>query len=127
MSKERRQEIGSKNGLITGPINGKKVRDEKKGIFGRTKEQHFNDSSKGGKIIGVIVGNRPEVKERLRKMSKYAAMKRARRVICVNDQKVFESISEASKYYNIDASSITKVCKLKNKQIKQKIFKYEAS
>lgn len=41
-----------------------------------------------------------------------------------NKNKKFESIKEASEYYNIDSSCITKVCKNKRKTAKGLRFEY---
>ena len=46
------------------------------------------------------------------------------KVICLNDNKIFDCIREAADYYNIDRSNITKVCKNKLKSTKKMIFKY---
>lgn len=46
------------------------------------------------------------------------------KVICLNDNKIFDCIREAADYYNVDRSSITKVCKGKLKHTKRFIFKY---
>lgn len=46
------------------------------------------------------------------------------KVICVNDDKMFNSIKEASDHYNLDASGIVKVCKNKRKSVGGLKFKY---
>lgn len=38
-----------------------------------------------------------------------------KRVMCINDRKIFESLAEASKFYGIIRTSIIRVCKCKNK------------
>lgn len=46
------------------------------------------------------------------------------KIICLNDNKLFNSIKEASEYYSVDNSMIVKVCKNKRKHIKGLKFKY---
>lgn len=47
-----------------------------------------------------------------------------RKVICLDDNKEFESASEAGRFYNIDSSSISKVCKGKRKKVNGLRFAY---
>lgn len=51
-------------------------------------------------------------------------LRETKKVICLDDNKSFNSIIEASNYYNIDASSIVKCCKGKRKSISKLKFKY---
>jgi predicted GIY-YIG superfamily endonuclease len=46
------------------------------------------------------------------------------KIICLNDNKIFNSIKEASEYYNVDNSLIVKVCKNKRKKVNGLMFKY---
>ncbi len=48
----------------------------------------------------------------------------SRKIICLNDNKIFDCITDASKYYNIDRSNISKVCNGKFKNNKGFVFKY---
>lgn len=43
-------------------------------------------------------------------------------VMCLNDNRIFNSITEASVFYNVDNSSIGKICKGKKKSIKGLVF-----
>lgn len=45
-------------------------------------------------------------------------------VICLNDNKIFASITEASVYYNVDNSAIGKICKHQKKSIKGLVFEF---
>ena len=45
-------------------------------------------------------------------------------VICLNDKKIFPSITEAAVYYNVDNSSIGKICKGKKKSAKGLVFAF---
>lgn len=47
-----------------------------------------------------------------------------KKVKCLNDNKVFNSLKECSKFYNIDNSTLTKVCKNSRKTIKGLKFIY---
>jgi len=47
-----------------------------------------------------------------------------KKIICLNDNNIFDSIKNAASYYKIDESGITKVCKGKRKTINKLIFKY---
>lgn len=49
---------------------------------------------------------------------------RARKVICLNDKKVFSTVIEAGGHYNISVDGVRKVCKGKYRQMKGKIFMY---
>lgn len=46
------------------------------------------------------------------------------KIQCINDNRIFSSIKEASVYYNVDSSMIVKVCKDKRKHVKGLKFKY---
>jgi len=47
-----------------------------------------------------------------------------KKIKCINDGLVFNTIKEASKYYNIDSSCIVKVCKKTRNSIKKYKFEY---
>lgn len=57
-------------------------------------------------------------------INKGAILKNQKKILCVQENKSFNSIKEAAKYYGIDAGSITKVCKGQRKSCKNLIFKY---
>ena len=57
-------------------------------------------------------------------INKGAILKNQKKVLCVQENKSFNSIKEAAEYYGIDAGSITKVCKGQRKSCKNLIFKY---
>jgi len=61
-----------------------------------------------GHYVGKLAGEHPH----------------ARKIICVNDGVVYETIREAAKFYNILESGIGRVCKGENKQTKGYVFKY---
>lgn len=48
----------------------------------------------------------------------------SKRVICLNDNSVFDTCKEASVFYNVDRSTLTKVCNKKVKQTKGYYFMY---
>jgi len=47
-----------------------------------------------------------------------------KKIICLNDNNIFNTIKEASLYYKIDVSCITKCCKGKRKTAGKMSFKY---
>jgi len=49
---------------------------------------------------------------------------RARKVICLDDKKIFSTVIETGEYYNISVDGVRRVCKGKYKQMKGKTFKY---
>lgn len=49
---------------------------------------------------------------------------RARKVICLNDKRLFSTVIEAGEYYNISVDGVRKVCKGRYKQMKGKTFMY---
>lgn len=53
-------------------------------------------------------------------------MANARRVLCVDDGRIFESLSEASRYYDVDAGALSQVCggKRTRKTVGGKSFRY---
>lgn len=57
-------------------------------------------------------------------VNKGAILKNQKKVLCVQENRSFNSIKEAAEYYGINAGSITKVCKGQRKTCKKLIFKY---
>ena len=47
-----------------------------------------------------------------------------KKVICLNDNKIFDSLTEASNYYKISKTSISDVCKGKYKHTHNLYFRY---
>ncbi|MDU1603504.1 MAG: hypothetical protein E6845_11100 [Clostridium sp.] len=49
----------------------------------------------------------------------------AKKIVCINDNyKIFNTLVECHEYYNVDCSSISKVCRGKQKTAKGYIYKY---
>lgn len=62
--------------------------------------------------------------------ARMAGMKNAKEVVCLNDGKIYSSISEASRYYGVKVQSVSYVCSGKYKKTKDLngqylVFKYK--
>lgn len=79
-------------------------------------------------VNGCIMGIRKSAKKWIlcKKDSKFPIYKNNHisPVVCVNDKKIYSSIKEAAKHYNLDESCIAKVCKGLRKHTGNKIFRY---
>lgn len=54
----------------------------------------------------------------------FKSLEHVRRIICLNDKRIYNSIREAGRVYNLDFSGISKVCRGKNRSIKGYRFAY---
>ncbi len=59
-----------------------------------------------------------------RRNEKLKHIKHEKKVICIEDKIIFNSIKEAGKYYNIETGNISRVCSKKRKSVGGKTFKY---
>lgn len=87
-------------------------------IFNRSRHTISSYLKKGNKLGWCNYDADEEIKKSYVNMQKTTS----RKIMCLNDNKIFNSISDASKYYNIDNSSISKVCYKKRKSAKNKQF-----
>lgn len=94
-----------------------RFKGEENPMFGK----HHTEESKKKMAVNKGKPMSEEQKEKLRNNSP-----RSRQVICLDDNKIFKSIKEASRYYNIDNSSIGKVCRGVLKHVHGLHFSYVA-
>lgn len=111
-AKEQRRFVGSQNPGYGKPFIGK--HHPMAGKHHTTEAIEKNRNSHVGKKASI------ETKE---KMSRVRRAK-AKCIICLNDNKVFPCTKEASVFYNIDVSGISKVCLGKRKHYKQLRFMF---
>lgn len=72
------------------------------------------------------IGKTKENRKRFAKYQKLGPMFSARKVICLDDKKVFESASAAARFYGVARSALIELCLKKNgrKTVGGKIFMY---
>ncbi|MDK0745660.1 GIY-YIG nuclease family protein [Clostridium perfringens] len=102
--KERSQKMSGRNN----PMYNKDWRD------GKTVEELSNIKIKQ-KIKTKEALSRPEVKKKLSKANSGANNPSSRKVICITTRKIFNTMKEASEYYNCSYTGICNCCKGKVK------------
>ena len=66
-----------------------------------------------------------ETKEKIAATKRGANNSNARKVICINDGKTFDTIIEASKYYGVSKSGVQGVCAGDRRQVRGLVFAYD--
>lgn len=92
------------------PQYGKHLSDETKL---KMRMNHANFKGKNSPLYGKHVSN--EVKEKLRIANLGKNSPKAKKIICVSTNKIFDTIKSGADFYNLDTSSMTKCCKHKIK------------
>lgn len=119
LSDETKRKIGEKNkGKILSEETRQKISEKLKGenhpLYGKHhSEETRNKISESNKGKNITEEHKNKIIEANRKQ-----------IYCIDLDKIFNSITEASKELEIDASSITRCCQGKYKQIKGYHFKY---
>lgn len=73
---------------------------------GKTRDQEFKDKAR-------LRGKRPEQMAVIRKAIEAAIASRLKKVVCINDGAIFDSVSSAAKKYFLSTGAISNVCKKK--------------
>jgi group I intron endonuclease len=102
--------------LLNNPMKGKKHTQE-----ARLK---ISKATKGKNNPFYGKHHTDEVKQYLSKIRSGTNSVNARKVLCINNGIVYDTITQASKLLNVDGSCISKVCRGKIKQIKGYRFEY---
>ena len=127
--KDRQAHLGKKNGMygVKGkrhPSYGKKMSDEqkqlliesRKGLIPWNKGKQLSKEHKNKVSIATKKAmQRPEVKEKLHKPKTIINKSKWKKVICIETNEIFESITLASKNKNCKSGDISRVCKGKSK------------
>lgn len=101
--------------------NGNK--GKKNGMYGKIGKNNPNYGKKRSEETKLKLSKINSGKKQSIKIIQKRIVKIIKKIICLNDNEIFNSIKETSEYYNLEASSITKVCK--NKQSHTKGYKFE--
>lgn len=93
----------------------------------------YNMTDGGGGTSGLIFSEASKKKmsmsadkERFKKYAHLGPKKSSKKVICIDDGKIFDSASEAARFYNSSKSAVIELCLGKNfrKTVNKRKFKY---
>ena len=91
--------------------NGDKIRGNKNPFYGKTHSEEFKKKNSERKKGNKNFLGRHHSDESKRKLAK----SHNKKIICITTNEIFDSITIACKKYNLDISSVSKVCKDKQK------------
>jgi hypothetical protein len=135
-SKKQKSDFGKVGGSISGPVNGRKLKEKNRGIFGIPREEHLQNCKEGGISCysqgkGIASLTKEQRQELGRRVGNITA-ERTRIAIIAYDKKTkefigeFKSMTEAAKKLNCFKTHISACCNGKAKSHKGYIFEYKS-